>query len=860
MEENTKEEQEQILLSFKNSMSDICILQDDILSISEESIDKISSDLVDKFHFFTTKETAHDILLLIFSFIQIRPLKIPLYGQLLFKLSKYFAPLTTEEELMDLFSSKKLIILYLLEAKLISIDTILKNQQFHKQNIFYFCNEIRQNNPIYFGDLIITNEELEDFVLSISPEDHDKKRRLGLNDGEIETLIREDKQCDVHPNKLVHNSLYENSYFLSNTTYAEYASYFGSINVLNKFLEFNDIKTDRLLEFAIAGNQVETFRFLLDKKIKITHDCIRTSIKFYIKDIEINAYINNDMKIETYDNCSVSINGNQIKSAQNEMKKFMDINDLFLSLKTMNWNYFINNLLDASDQINNPCDDNDEEFTLFHCACLMGYKGVVNLLLSLFDNKNNKIMDVNIQDKNKRTPLHLAVSNQKVGVVKILFQCDDIDFQIQDNKGKTAFHYSAETKNKEIIQLFVDSSPKNKIDMNIPDNKGNTAFHYFCKPRYFEPSILKYICDCVQVDPNQLNHKKVTEVMHSIIKKKRIQILQVLADSERVDLNFQTTGRMETALMIATQNNDLESVKILMKYTDRIDPNLQDYKLRTALHIAVHYCSTGVLEFLIRQQNVDMNILDDFELTPVFSTLYKHHFKYFDSMLISYKERKMNLDYEKYEENNINFEHRDHFSQNLLHYAIRCQYMSCLDEILKIYSINEPDSKGTNSFHQACSLGCIDIVKYLIDQLGTTTDEEENNCIGLYNSSNDTNGVSPFELEEKKIIDDSKIARYKPGEKIRINQKDSNGLTPFHYACQCNCIELVNCLISIPGIKIDEKDNKGETPFFYACKCGFFETAKILFKTNQIDTYSTNLKGISAVSYLLEEDQKNLSM
>ena len=868
MKESSKEEQEKIILSFKNAIADKYVLHDDLLSISEESIDQISSDIVRKYHCFSTKETTNNFLLQVLSFIRIRPLKISLYGKLLFKVSKYLAPLTSEQELMDLFSSVELIILNLLEANLITINTILKYLKFQHQYIYYFCNEIRKNDPVYFGELVMKYEKLEDFVLSISPEDHDKKRRIGLNDGENETMIRENKIPNIHPNHQVNNSIYENCDFLSNISYAEYAAYFGSINVLKNFLEFKDIKTDRLLYFAIAGGQTDTFNFLLIqkvKKIQITHKCLRASIDFHTtKEIEIS-----------YENDKY----NTFKKVDNS-KKYVKINDLLYALKKSNWHFFIENLLYAKDQINEPCsdDDDDKKSTLLHFACLNGHKEVVKLLLSLFGDKNyfehdyenDKNFDythssgarvssfnVNVQDQLKRTPLHLAVSNQKVEIVKILFKCDDTDFQIQDVNGKTVVHYSAETKNIEIVRLFVDSSPNHDIDMNINDSKGNTAFHYFCKPRYFEPLILKIICDSTRVNTNHLNHKKVTEVMHSIIKKNRMKILQTLVDSDRVDLNYQTPEKNETALMIAAQNNNVEAAKILMKNIDRIDPNLQDVKLRTALHIAVHYKASKVFEFLIRQPSVNMNLIDDFELTPVFSALYKRNFKFFESMLESNKEREKNND-QRYIENNINFEHRDHFSQNFLHYALRCKYMTGLDPLLKIYSINEPDSKGTNPFHHVCSLGYIDIIKYLINKLDITNDEEENNTIGLYNSSTDHNGISSIKEKEKKEVDDLKIARYKPGEKIRINQKDSNGLTPFHYACQCNSNETVNYLLSIPGIKINEKDIRGETPFFYACKYGFFEIAKTLFNTDQIDPYSKNFKGVSAMSYLSEKDQKKL--
>lgn len=97
-------------------------------------------------------------------------------------------------------------------------------------------------------------------------------------------------------------------------------------------------------------------------------------------------------------------------------------------------------LLFVSDQINDPCCDDETKFTILHFACSIWHKEVVKLLLSLFGDKNyfehdyeydtnfdyvgsnntyKSLINVNAQDKSKRTPLHLAVFNQKVDIVKI---------------------------------------------------------------------------------------------------------------------------------------------------------------------------------------------------------------------------------------------------------------------------------------------------------------------------------------------------------------------------------------------------------------------------------------------------------
>ena len=478
----SQKEQEEIISSFKKEMANKCELQDDILHISENSIEKISTDIKYKFKCFTSHETAHNFLLLIYSFVQIRPANIPLYGKLFLKVSTFLSKLISSQELMILYSSSKLIVLYLYEAGLIKIDDIIKHIKIVKQYMFYFCNEIRKEDSALFGNLVLENDQLEDFVLSVSPEEHDKKRRDGLNDGNFETQIREGLVPPVHPNLKVSESMYENSEFLTGVTFAEYAAYFGSLNAIKKYLAYINLNSSRILKYAIAGGQKEIVNLLLEQtqiKFKITHDCIRTAIDFQTTDdIDITVNVKEEEANETnitltrfytlsnqkitsdsqaklskysswnksiYDNKNTSIIVNiKGKQRKNEkplkgMKKYVNIEDIFLSMKKLNWHYFIDNLLYVSDQINDPCDE--EQTTLLHFACFFGYKEVVKLLLSLYGDKNyfehnyeddtdlehmpaaltrKSFINVNCIDKENRTPLHLAVLNQKVDNIKIL--------------------------------------------------------------------------------------------------------------------------------------------------------------------------------------------------------------------------------------------------------------------------------------------------------------------------------------------------------------------------------------------------------------------------------------------------------
>lgn len=940
----SKEEQEKIISAFKNAIADRCELQDDFLKISEEYLDKVSFDAIHKFNCFSTNETAHNFLLLIYSFIQIRPVLIPLYGKLLIKVSPYLGPLVSPQELMILFSSNKLIVLNLLEANLIKIENIIKHQQTDKQYIYYFCNEIRERDPAFFGKLVSNNESLEDFLYSISPEDHDKKRRDGMNDGKFETMIREGKIAKVHPNSRVSNSMYENSEFLTNITYAEYAAFFGNVDTLKYYLAFTNLKTDKLLIYAIAGGQTDVVNLLLEQKnikFRITHECVLTAINFHTTDdIEINVNIKEDAEDNTnitltrfytlsdnklsnshqfklakysswtksvYDseNCSItiSIKGKKSKNQLEVkgMKKYVNIVDVFSSMKKLNWRYFIDNLLYVSDQINESCDE--ENSTILHFACLFGYKEVVKLLLSLYGDKNyfehnyendtdfdynpeiqtrQSYINVNAQDKLKRTPLHLAILNQKTDIIKILFKCVDTDFRIQDIKGKTVVHYAAETKNRKIIPLFFDSTPNHDIDMSIPDNKGNVAFHYFCKPRCFDPKILKFVCNSPRVNPNHLNHKNVTEVMHSIIKRKRLPILEILAQSDRVDLNVQTPDRKETALMIVAHDDNLQACQILMKDLKRINPNLQDYKLRTALHLTIINVSPSVFEFLIQSPKVNMNIVDDFGLSPVFTAIYRHCSNFFECILYAYRNR-LKCKIPEYEVNNIDFDQRDLFSQSLLHYTIRSQLPTGIELLLKVCSINEPDSKGTSPFHQACAIAYLDIIKFVVSKLGIESEEDElqaieNNNNNKQNNSNPNNAnnnmnnnanngntnynvsisnnytsqgqgndtfINYYNSDEYIAYDDSSNYvlensndQFNNGGNGKVKTNDENEMKKAQYKpCE--------------KIRINMKDFHGLTPFHYACQSQSINTVTYLYSLPGIKINEKDYRGIFMYIYFL---------
>ncbi len=103
-------------------------------------------------------------------------------------------------------------------------------------------------------------------------------------------------------------------------------------------------------------------------------------------------------------------------------------------------------------------------------------KDKLNLVLK--NNKEN--LDINIQDKDGDTPLHIAVFLCNLDIIKILINYG-ASIKIKDKWGQTAIHrlYFCMNDNQtlKIIELFRIS----KANFNQTDNFGNTVLHLALK-------------------------------------------------------------------------------------------------------------------------------------------------------------------------------------------------------------------------------------------------------------------------------------------------------------------------------------------------------------------------------------------
>mmetsp|Transcript_89722 Transcript_89722/g.134474 ORF Transcript_89722/g.134474 Transcript_89722/m.134474 type:complete len:155 (-) Transcript_89722:73-537(-) len=104
--------------------------------------------------------------------------------------------------------------------------------------------------------------------------------------------------------------------------------------------------------------------------------------------------------------------------------------------------------------------------TALHFASSKGNIEAVNLLIPK--------VGINARAKEGTTILQIACEEGQVEMVKWLIARDDIDINLPNEKGETAFHFACRGQ-PEVMQLLIASG---NLDINAKDNHGITAFAY----------------------------------------------------------------------------------------------------------------------------------------------------------------------------------------------------------------------------------------------------------------------------------------------------------------------------------------------------------------------------------------------
>ena len=244
-----------------------------------------------------------------------------------------------------------------------------------------------------------------------------------------------------------------------------------------------------------------------------------------------------------------------------------------------------------------------------------------NIVVTNIDSLIKKGFNLDMQDKDGKTPLMIAVEKNNIEIVKLLYN-KGCNLDIQDKKGDTALIFSLRYRNHSILKFLVDKGS----NLNIREKDGETAL-IICASIFNTITFAKIFIEKGNCDLNIQDNNGITALSHAVVNNN--SNLTKLLIENHADLNIQdNTGKTALIHAVVTYNFDL--TKLLIE--NRADLNIQDNTGKTALSHAVNSNNFNLTKLLI-ENHADLNIQDNTGKTALIYAVYVKNF-YITKLLI----------------------------------------------------------------------------------------------------------------------------------------------------------------------------------------------------------------------------------
>ncbi|WP_264705646.1 ankyrin repeat domain-containing protein [Wolbachia endosymbiont (group A) of Gymnosoma rotundatum] len=297
--------------------------------------------------------------------------------------------------------------------------------------------------------------------------------------------------------------------------------------------------------------------------------------------------------------------------------------------------------------------------------------------------------DVNIKDKDGKTPLHyVSRSDHHLGMVKYLIS-KGADIDVKDHSGRTPEDEERYTNSGTIRQVFMQAHLDKELLLTVKNEKD-----------------LKTISDLIAKDIDDRTHGGFYYTWSG-----NLGTVEFLVSK---DVSVNATDKYGcTLLHWATLKGHLDIAKFLIGKGANV--NAKDILGRTPIHFAVMNNHVNITEFLLNQ-GVSVDETDKNGSTPLH---YAAEFSELDSARFLI-------------EKGANINTADNSGKKPIHVASENNNKNIIELFLsKGVSVDNADKDGWTSLHYAARRGCLGATEFLIEKGADTKVKDKNGQVPL---------------------------------------------------------------------------------------------------------------------------------